>query len=137
MKNRNKIELLGIIATEPEIKRFDNGGMIVSFSLPTNEAYTNKAGEKVTSVQWHKIVFRNKLAESAEKYCRKGARILLTGKLTYRTYEDKDGATRYVPEIEVQDYNLFDFPENAQESPASVPLITPIGEGEEDDSLPF
>lgn len=134
MKNINEVRLLGIIATDPEIKRFDNGGMIVSFSLPTNETYTNRANEKVTSVQWHKIVFRGKKAESAEKYCRKGARVLLTGKLTYRTYEDKDGVTRYVPEIEVQDYNLFDFPESSQQH--NPPSVLPTGENPEDD-LPF
>lgn len=94
----NQIILKGNTGQDPEVKVFD-WGKVAKFSLATSEGYTNKQGEKVTETDWHNIVFRGKQAETIEKYVKKGDQLLITGKVKYRSYEDKEGRTVYITEI--------------------------------------
>ncbi len=100
---RNKVQLIGNIGTEPEIRKLANGKSFARFSLATNESYTNKDGEKVRETQWHNLVAWGKQAEIIEKYLSKGREIAIEGKLTSRSYEDKEGAKKYVTEIVVNE----------------------------------
>ena len=95
---RNKVQLIGNLGSDPEMFTFEGGNKKASFSLATNESYTNKAGEKVEQTQWHNIIFFGKTAEIAEKFLNKGNEIAIEGKLTTRSYE-KEGEKRYVTEI--------------------------------------
>ena len=105
MKNlRNTVTLIGHLGTNPEIKSFDNGKKMAKFSLATNETYRNAQGEKVTDTQWHNIVAWGKSAEIIEKYVQKGTELVIEGKLTNRTYDDKDGNKKYVTEILANDF---------------------------------
>ncbi|NJY61917.1 single-stranded DNA-binding protein [Salinimicrobium sp. CDJ15-81-2] len=96
---RNKVQLIGNVGNAPEILSFESGKKMARFSIATNEIYKNSKGEKVTDTQWHNIVAWGKTADLIENYVSKGKEIGVEGKLTSRTYDDKDGITRYVTEV--------------------------------------
>lgn len=96
---RNKVQLIGNLGSNPEIRTLDSGKKLAKFPLATNESYKNSNGEKVEQTQWTNIVAWNKTAEIAEKYLEKGSQIAIEGKLASRSYEDKDGNTRYITEV--------------------------------------
>lgn len=89
----------GNVGKKPEIKILESGKKVAKFSLATNKSYTNSAGEKVTETQWHNILMWNKLAELCEKYIDKGSALIVEGEISYRSYENKDGQTVYITEI--------------------------------------
>lgn len=96
---RNKVQLIGHVGTEPEIKSFEGGKKLANLTLATNETYKNEKGEKVEETQWHKVVAWGKTAEIIEKYVTKGKEIAIEGKLTHRSYEVKNGDKRYITEV--------------------------------------
>lgn len=100
---KNKVQLIGNLGNNPEIKTLDGGKKLARFSIATNESYRNTNGEKVTETQWHNLVAWGKLAEIIEKYVMKGSEIAVEGKLTYRTYNDKGGVKKYFTEIQVNE----------------------------------
>lgn len=100
---RNKVQLIGHLGNDPEIINLESGKKIAKFSIATNESYKNEKGEKVEDTQWHNLVAWNKTAEIAEKYLKKGKEVVIEGKLSSRSYDDKDGNKRYVTEIVVQE----------------------------------
>ena len=95
----NRVQLIGSLGQDPEVKNFDNGKILAKFSIATNESYKNAQGERITDTTWHNVVAWGKTAEILEKYVRKGDKIGVEGKLTNRQYEDKDGNKRYMIEI--------------------------------------
>ena len=108
MKNlRNRVQLIGNIGKEPEVKTFDSGKTKASFSLATSESYTDADGKKVTDTQWHQIVAWGNTANYIESYIEKGNRIAVDGKLVHRSYNDKDGATKYITEVLVNEILLL------------------------------
>jgi single-strand DNA-binding protein len=96
---RNKVQLIGNLGNNPEIITLDSGKKLAKFSIATNESFKNAKGEKVQNTEWHNIVAWNKTAEIIEKYVEKGSEIAIEGKLTSRSYDDKDGNKRYVTEV--------------------------------------
>ena len=96
---RNKVQLIGHVGQEPEIRTLDGGKKVANLTLATNDNYTNNKGEKVEQTEWHRVSAWGKLAEIIEKYVVKGKEIAIEGKLTYRTYDDKNGEKRYVTEV--------------------------------------
>jgi single-strand DNA-binding protein len=94
----NKCILFGNVGKDPEVKTFEGGNKVAKFSLATNKSYT-KNNEKVTETSWHNIVLWGKLAELAEKYVKKGNSVIIEGEISYRSYENKDGVTVYITEI--------------------------------------
>ena len=96
---RNKVQLIGNLGNDPEIINLESGKLIAKFSIATNESYKNATGEKVVDTQWHNIVAFGKVAEIIEKYITKGKEVAVEGKLTTRTWEDKDGMKRYTTEV--------------------------------------
>ncbi len=96
---RNKVQLIGNLGNDPEIINLESGKILAKFNIATNESYTNNKGEKITDTQWHNIVAWGKTAEIIEKYVTKGKEIAIEGKLTSRSYDDKDGNKRYITEI--------------------------------------
>jgi len=100
----NKVILLGNLGKDPEVKRFDNGGIIVRFPLATNENYMDKNGEWQTITDWHNIVLRGKTAERAEKYLHKGNTIFIEGKIRTRKWQDANGNDHYTTEIIAMSY---------------------------------
>ncbi len=100
---RNKVQLIGNLGNDPEIITLDSGKKLAKFSLATNEVYKNAEGEKVTQTEWHNLIAWNKTAEIVEQYVSKGKEIAIEGKLTNRSYEDKDGQKRYITEVVVNE----------------------------------
>lgn len=104
---RNRVQLIGCLGNDPEIKNFEGSKKLANFTLATNESYKNDKGEKVEETQWHRLVAWGKTAEIIEKYATKGKEIAIEGKLTHRNYEDKNGEKRYVTEVVVSDVLLL------------------------------
>ena len=96
---RNTVQLIGHVGNDPEIVNLESGKKLAKFSVATNESYKNAKGEKITDTQWHNIVAWGKTAELIENYVPKGKEIGIEGKLTSRSYEDKEGVKRYVTEV--------------------------------------
>ena len=104
---KNKVQLIGHVGQEPEIKTFGEGKKVANITLATNESYTNAKGEKVEDTQWHKVKAWGKVADIIEKYVTKGKEICVEGKLTYSDYLDKEGNKRYVTEVVISDILLL------------------------------
>ena len=100
---KNKVQLIGNLGNAPEVKTTENGKKLARFSIATNENYRNAKGEKVKETTWHNLVAWGKVAEIAEKYLTKGKEVAVEGKLSNRSYTDKDGNKKYVTEVEVNE----------------------------------
>jgi len=104
---RNKVQLIGHVGQDPEIKTFDGGKKVANLTIATNDHFINDKGEKIEQTEWHKVVAWGKVADIIEKYVEKGKEIAVEGKLTHRSYEDKDGNKRYITEVVAQDMLLL------------------------------
>jgi single-strand DNA-binding protein len=104
---RNKVQLLGHVGNDPEIKTFDGGKKLAKLNVATNESYKNDKGEKVEETQWHSLIAWGKTADIIEQYVVKGKEIAIEGKLTHRSYEDKNGEKRYVTEVVIDELMLL------------------------------
>jgi len=103
---RNKVQLIGNVGMNPEIKTLDGGKKLAKMSIATNESYKNAKGERVTETQWHNLVAWGKTADVVEKFLKKGSEVAIEGKLINRNYTDKEGVKRYVTEIQVNELLL-------------------------------
>ena len=124
----NKVILKGNVGKDPEITRFENGGMVAQFTLATTErGYTTRDGKEIPDqTEWHNIVVRKSgLAGVCEQYVKKGTPLLLAGKIKTRTYEDGSGQTRYITEIHVEEMELLG--KKADTAPAPTPEYAPGG----------
>ena len=99
----NKVILVGNLGKDPESKSFQNGGKIVKLTLATSESWKDRqSGEKKEKTEWHNVVINDeRLAETAEKYLRKGAKVYLEGQIQTRKWQDQNGADRYTTEVVV------------------------------------
>lgn len=105
---KNKVLLIGNLGQDPEVKNYDGGKMKAYFSMATNDTYKNGDGEKITDTQWHNMVVWGKLAEIAKNYLKKGSEIAIEGKLSSRQYKDKEGQTKFVTEVNVNEILMLD-----------------------------
>lgn len=104
---KNKVQLIGRLGADVELKTVTGGKAMAKFSLATNESYKNARGEKVDETYWHNLVAFGKTAEIIHKYTKKGSEIGIEGKLVSRSYDDKEGQKRYVTEVQVNDVLLM------------------------------
>ena len=104
---KNKVQLIGSLGANPEIKTIEGGRKMARINIATNETYTNAKGEKVTETQWHNVVAWGKTAELAEKLFAKGMEVLIDGKLVNRSFTDKDGNKRYITEVQANELLVF------------------------------
>ena len=104
---RNKVQLIGNLGNDPEIITLDSGKKLAKFSLATNGSYKDANGEKQTKTEWHNLVAWNKTAELIENYVKKGQEIAIEGKLTSRSYDDKEGIKKYITEVVVNELLLL------------------------------
>lgn len=104
---RNKVQLIGNLGRDPELRETKNGKKVLSVSLATNESYKNDSGEQVKNTEWHNIVAWGKTAELMSQLAKKGSELAVQGKLTHKTYEDKEGVTRYTSEVVVNEFLLL------------------------------
>jgi single-strand DNA-binding protein len=104
---KNKVQLIGNVGNNVEVKNIENGKKLAKFSIATNESYKNNAGEKITETTWHTVVAWGKVAEIAEKYLQKGTEVAVEGKLQNKTFIDKEGIKRTVYEIQINELLLL------------------------------
>lgn len=112
---KNKVQLIGNLGMDPEIKELNSGKKMARFTLATNESYRNSAGDRIQETQWHNLIAWGPKANFAEKFLNKGKEVALEGKLIHRNYEDKEGITRYVTEIQVSEFLML----NKKATPSS------------------
>ncbi len=105
---RNRVTLIGRLGRDPESKTFDSGKTKTSFSLATKEFRRNTEGEAVEGVEWHNVIFWDKPARVAAEYLKKGKEVAVEGRISYRSYEDKEGQKRSITEIVGTDLVLID-----------------------------
>jgi single-strand DNA-binding protein len=104
---KNSVHLIGRLGNNPQVKNFESGKKMASFSLATNETYLNNKGEKIDDTQWHNIVVWGKKADIAEKYLKKGSEVALEGKLINRSYEH-EGVKKHITEISLNEVLMLD-----------------------------
>ncbi len=107
---KNKVQLIGNLGKDPEIKTIESGKKVAHFTMATNEIYKNARGEKVEETQWHNLVAWDSLAEIAEKYLNKGSEVLIEGKIINRSYTDKEGEKKFISEIRVTELLMLGKP---------------------------
>lgn len=100
---KNKVQLIGNLGNNPEVKTTEGGKKLARFSIATNEVYRNAKGDKITDTQWHNLIAWGKVAEIAEKYLSKGSEVAIEGKLVNRSYNDKDGNKKHITEVQVNE----------------------------------
>jgi single-strand DNA-binding protein len=145
MSGVNKVILIGRLGKDPEIRTFENGGMIANFTMATSETYKDRTtGEKKEITEWHNIsIGRPQLAEVAQKYLHKGDMLYVEGKLRTRSWE-KEGQTRYITEVLVENFTMLS-PKKTGSSPnegyntgtSKVNESFSAGDSSNADDLPF
>ena len=106
-RSLNKVMLIGNLGSDPEVRSTTSGNRVASFSLATSRQWNSQNGEKQEKTEWHRCVVWNTkgtgLADVVEKYCKKGDRIYVEGRIEYRQWQDKENQTRYMTEINVRE----------------------------------
>lgn len=126
----NKVFLKGNCGQDPRITDFQDGGKVAQFSLATTErGFKTRDGKEIPDVTtWHNIVVkRTGLAGVCEQYVKKGTPLLIVGKIQTREYESRDGGTRYITEIVVEEMELLGGKRERDSAPAPEPDYTPGG----------
>ena len=100
MASVNKVIVVGNLGRDPETRYMPDGAAITNVSVATSFQWTDKAsGEKKEETEWHRVVFRGKLAEVAGEYLKKGSQVYVEGRLRTRKWQDKEGQDKYTTEI--------------------------------------
>lgn len=131
----NKVILIGNLGKDPEVRHLENGSVVANFPIATSESYTDKStGEKRENTDWHDIVVWRGLAEVVEKYVRKGMKVYVEGRLKKRTWQDKEGQTRYTTEVLCDNLTILSRPDNAPK-PDNAPNYSNEGAPSKPDKL--
>ncbi len=152
-RSLNKVMLLGNLGADPEVRSTSGGTRVATLSVATSRVWNSQAGERQEKTEWHRVVLWNNrarpLADVAEKYLKKGDRVYVEGRIEYRTWEDREGNTRYTTEVNARELILLS-PRGGAEADAPARAAKPAAEGqsesyndfpealdEEEDDLPF
>ena len=104
-RSLNKVTLIGNLGQDPEVRSTSTGGRVANFSMATSRQWSGQGGDKQEKTEWHKVVAWNNskggtgLADVVERFCKKGDKLYVEGRIEYRSWQDKDGQTRYTTEI--------------------------------------
>ncbi|MDB3906369.1 single-stranded DNA-binding protein [Crocinitomicaceae bacterium] len=144
----NKVILIGNLGKDPEVRHLENGATVANFPIATSETYTDRnTGQRVENTDWHDIVVWRGLAEVVEKYIKKGAKVYVEGKLKKRSWQDKEGNTRYTTEVVADELTILSSrndqaqqgqqaPYSSQGTPEAPSKVDDIIKKDQDD-LPF
>jgi single-strand DNA-binding protein len=139
----NRVQLIGNLGRDPEVRTTQTGGRIVTLSIATAESWKDdRSGERRERTEWHRVaIFNEGLGKIAERYLEKGAKVYLEGKLTTRKWQDQSGADRYSTEIHLTPYNgVLTFLDSKRESerPAGGEPAGSTASGDDpDNEIPF
>jgi single-strand DNA-binding protein len=140
MAGVNKVTLLGNLGKDPDVKYMENGRAKATFTLATSEMYKNKENERITQTEWHNVVLWGGVAEIAEKYLKKGYQVYIEGKLTHRSYTDKEGNQKYITEVVGREMVLLNNRRDGEAAAAELnesKVVEHTAKKDEDDDLPF
>lgn len=135
----NKVILVGRLGADPDVRYTPDGMMVTNFRLATDMQWKDKAGERVSKTEWHRIVAFGKLAEICNSYLAKGKMVFVEGRIQTRAWDDKDGVKRYTTEIIANNMQMLDSKgqaraeNSAEEHPSPYPENAVIPE----DDVPF
>lgn len=134
MKSMNRVQFIGHLGKDPILNDV-SGTAVAKFSIATSESYKDDKGEWHTRTQWHNVVVWGRKAEQVCQYCEKGSKIYMEGKLVHREYQDKEGRTIYVTEVNMLDFSLASAKKvNSKLEQPYIPIPPELGD---DDDLPF
>lgn len=134
----NKIVLVGHLGADPESRFTPSGVAVSTFNMATNESWKNKEGEYEDRTEWHRIVLYGKAAETASEYMKKGQLAYVEGRIRTRSWEDKDGMTRYTTEVLGDRFTMLGRKsENKSTTAPAEAGAGAGGGGGDDDDLPF
>lgn len=128
MRTMNKVLLIGNLTRDPEMTEHDSGTKMAKFTLATNRHWTGKDGEKKEKTDFHNVVAWRKLAEICHEHLRKGAAVLVEGKLNSNQYKDKEGTTKSVMEVQAEEVNFITY--KKQNDIDQINIVTVDGEDE-------
>ena len=151
MASVNKVILVGNLGRDPETRYMPDGAAITNASVATSFQWNDKAsGEKKEETEWHRVVFRQKLAEIAGEYLKKGSQVYIEGRLRTRKWQDKDGQEKYTTEIIAERMQMLGSRSGAGEprgapameskaaDPKGAPATKPAGKFDDmEDDIPF
>lgn len=129
-KSLNKVQLIGNLTADPELKYTPSGTAVTTFSIATNRAWTEKSGEKKEEVEYHRIVAWQKLAELISQYLSKGKKVYVEGRLATKQWEDKEGNKKQSTEIVINDVIFLDSRGDQTTAPVKVHTEEPIDTGD-------
>lgn len=135
----NRVMLIGNVGKDPEIRTFQNGNRVASFSVATSETWKDKStGEKKERVEWHRIsVLNDALVGIIERYVQKGSKLYVEGQLETREWTDRDGQKKYTTEVTVRPYRgTITFLDGAKKADKPREQAPPQ-QDDLDDSIPF
>ncbi len=128
----NKVQIIGRLGKDPELRYTQSGSPVCSFSVATDESYTGQDGNKVDRVEWHKISCFQRQAENCANFLKKGSLVYVEGSLATRKYQDQQGQDRYVTEIKAQRVQFLDRKGDGQggaDQPQGAPRQQPAARG--------
>lgn len=129
---RNRVQLIGHLGADPEMKTLESGIKVARLRMATNENYKTASGEWKEETIWHSITAWEKLAERALQQLHKGSYIMLEGKLINRSYADAQGNKKYYSEVRAKSLVLLDKKSAEQQTQAPE-----MAEEDSEDGLPF
>ena len=144
-KALNRVQIIGNLGQDPEVRSTPSGSSVCNISVATTESYKDKnSGEWKDVTEWHRIVLWEGLADTAQRFLRKGSKVFIEGKLQTRSYE-KDGITRYITEIRAQSMIMLDgrqessqsYDQGRQAAPANTGGGDHFAEDSNEDEVPF
>jgi len=110
----NKVQLIGNLGSDPEVRSATGGNRVANFSLATSRSWNDASGTKQEKTEWHRCVVWNskasQLADIVERYVKKGDKLYVEGRIEYRQWQDKDGQTKYSTEINVRELIMLGSP---------------------------
>jgi single-strand DNA-binding protein len=108
MASLNKVQIIGNLGRDPEVRYTPNGNAVCNVSVATTRGWKNKeSGEKQEETEWHRVVFYDRLAEIAGEYLKKGRSVYVEGRLKTRKWQDKDGKDVYTTEVVATDMQML------------------------------
>ena len=136
----NKVILIGNLGQDPELRSTPSGTPVATFTLATNESWTDRDGQRQERTEWHRVVAWAKLAEICGEYLRKGRQVYIEGRLTTRSWEDRQGNQRKTTEIVAQQMLMLGGrgpDQGAEDADKGTPEFAAETVKIEDDDLPF
>ncbi len=108
MASLNKVQIIGNLGADPEMRFTANGTAVATFNVAINRRYTTKDGDKREETEWVRCVAWQKLAENVSQYLNKGSQVYVEGRMQTRKWEDREGVTKYTTEVVAQDVQFLD-----------------------------